>query len=171
MPEPSFTYESSRKLYGKHTPKPPPLSPRVAAAGRAMRKVTSREARHQVADGFVRQIPADVDPRSEIELIHALRDGLDAAEDTQRTEELTQEVTAALQSETPPTERSGPYLDDAGRLRDTSGNVVDDPERAAETLRTLATTDYAAANALLDSLEDTDPAMAGQIVDHLGGGE
>jgi hypothetical protein len=47
--------------------------------------------------------------------------------------------------------------------------VFDDPERAAGTLCTLAATDHEAANALLDRLENTDPAMAHKIVTELGG--
>jgi hypothetical protein len=112
-----------------------------------------------------------VNPREEVELIYAPCDGFDAAEDTHHAQALEREVTDALQAEPHrEPERSGPYVDDSGKLRISDGRVLD-AEGAAETLRKLATTDHTEANRLLDRLEEADPAVAAHIVGKLSDGQ
>jgi hypothetical protein len=59
---------------------------------------------------------SDVNPLPEVELIYGIRNGLDATENTERTQALEREVTAAL-GDRPPTCRARPGPSDARPTR------------------------------------------------------
>ena len=171
MPEPSWTYDSAKKVYERLAPKPTPEPRRVTAAREAFERVQSREARDLVAAELIRSIPADVDPEAETRAILTLQAELDAADDAKAQDAVLKEVEQALAPERSATrDDRGPYVDDDGKLRSGDGRVVNDPERAADVLRTLAKSDHDAANAFLERLEETAPTLAADVVGHLSTG-
>jgi hypothetical protein len=127
VPEPSWTYDSAKKVYERLAPKPTPEPRRVTAARKAFERVNSREARDLVAAELIRSIPADVDPETETRAILALQAELDAADDATAHDAVLREVEQALAPErsAEPDETHKPYRDDYGNVRNPSGRVID----------------------------------------------